>query len=120
MTINSYKKGKVGDLELVAALKKYFPDYRIKRIAGTEKSRATITGDVFSPDGILVRFHFENKNRKSLNIFETMEKTQDDAQNRIPIIRWHKPREQPLFIMREADLLNLLLELDGYLKEKDA
>lgn len=115
--LNSYKKGKRGDLEFVAALKSYFPNYRIKRIPGTEKSRATITGDLFSPDGILVRFHFENKNRQNLNIFQVMSKTQDDAQGRVPVIRWHKPREQPLIILQQKDFLNLLLELDGFLIE---
>jgi len=119
--LNPYKKGYRGERELVETLKRYFPRYRnkIKRIGGTEKSRALLTGDVFCPCGVLSRFHFENKQREKLNIFKTVKKTTDDAQGRIPVIRWSKSRQQPLIILREKDFLNILAELDGYINERN-
>ena len=83
MKINPYRKGYRGEKELEATLRKYFPNYLIKRIGGTEKSRAFLTGDVFSPDGILKRFHWENKNRERLNVFKAYCKAKDDGEGKI-------------------------------------
>jgi len=112
--VNPHKKGKRGELELVQTLKRYFPNYRIKRISGTEKSRVFITGDVYCPDGILKRFHWENKNRERLNVHQALSKATGDAQGKIPVLRWQKSYYQPIIILREKDFLNLLVELDGY------
>lgn len=120
--IKQTKKGKDDERKWARKLQKTFPKYKdnIQRISGTEKARAVVKGDVacLNQKCILNRFMLENKARKRLNVQKALEKATDDGDGKPAILRWNKPYEDNIYVMKEREFLKILRELQGFLEEK--
>lgn len=111
--MNSKRKGKRGELELVKKLREYGYDCR----RGQQYSG--IGGD----DVVgLPHIHIECKRQERLNIYEAMGQAKRDAkENEKPAVFCRKNREEWLVIMHLEDWIELYREWESglYLKERE-
>ena len=102
--INSKKKGKVGELEVVNLLKeKGLNARRTQQFSG----KADGTSDVLCEE--LSTFHIEVKRAEHLNIEKAMQQSIRDSEkeNTIPTVFHRKNKEEWKVTMRLEDWLNL-------------
>ena len=93
--INSKAKGKAGELELVAELKRLLDPqaHRSQQYSGKGESSA----DVITPN---VRIHWECKRRQRLDVYEAIEQADADAdEDKMPIVAWRKNGKPWLVVM---------------------
>ena len=101
--INSKKKGKVGELELVNYLKKYGLEAR------RSQQYAGINGDADVVCKELSNFHIEVKRNETLNIEKALVQSETDSKNEeIPIVAHRKNREEWKITLRLSDFLKIL------------
>lgn len=103
--INSKRKGKAGELEVVRLLKdKYLTARRTQQFSG----KAAGTSDVLCEE--LNNFHIEVKRDEHLNIEKAMQQSIRDSEkeNTIPTVFHRKNKEEWKVTMRLEDWLNLV------------
>ena len=98
--INSKRKGKQGELELAAEVRRLFgvPARRTQQYCGQTAG----TPDVESPG---LPLHWEVKRRQRIGIYEAMQQAIDNADyENLPVVAWRKNNRPWLAIMRLDDL----------------
>ena len=116
----SQRKGKTYEREIAAKLSKFFNE-EIRRTPAQEKWKSR-GGDINprNPKSILSRFFIETKKREAWNILDWYKKAKDDSEiYRTPVVVCSKNQEEDYVFFRLDDFLKILLELDGYQKQKD-
>jgi len=99
--VNSKRKGKTGELEWVAFLKKHGIDARRgQQYKGTKDSPDVISS--------LNHIHFEVKRVEALNIYKAIKKAQKEANKAIPVVAHRKNREKWLVTMRGEDFIDMV------------
>jgi len=105
--INSKEKGKTGELEAAALIRKHgFTACRGQQFAGGSDS----------PDIVhnIPGVHIEVKRREKLDIYAAMEQaTEDRKSHEIPVVLHRRSRKQWLAVLPASDLLRILQKLGG-------
>lgn len=114
-------KGKKYEREIADEISKYFKDIcgaKFRRTPSPERWKNLTRGDIncqkmfICGDGCpLQEFHWELCDRKSVQLINKWEKTQDDAETRKPLLVWKKTGKAEGVIIRLKDLLSLLYEV---------
>ena len=104
MTINSKRKGKIGELEAAAALR-HIGIYakRGRQYKGTDDSPDVAT----LIDGI----HIEVKRTERLQLYKAMDQANDECGDKIPLVMHRQNRREWLVCLRLNDLPYLAEEL---------
>ena len=102
MTINSRKKGCVGEREVRDLIRSAgYPARRGQQFSGGEDSPDVV-------HGLPLDVHVEVKRMERLNIYDAFEQAVRDAGGKIPTV-WHRRSKKPwLVIMPAADFLELV------------
>ena len=101
MSVNSKKKGKVGELEVAKILREHgFDSQRGQQFKGSPDSP-----DVTGIDGV----HIEVKRVEKLNITKAMEQSRTDAgDGEMPVV-FHRKNREPWFVTMDLeDFLTLI------------
>jgi len=114
-------KGKNYERFVADEINKYFKDLcgsKFRRTPSQERWKWVNRGDTncekktfCGEDCILNEFHFEVTDRKGLQIIGKWLKTQDDAENRKPLLVWKKTGKAEGVVIKLKDLLSLLYEV---------
>ena len=109
--INSKRKGKAGELELVAELKRLLDPqaYRSQQYSGKGEGAS----DVITPGMKMI--HWECKRREQLNVHAAIEQAERDAHKTeggsglavYPVVAWRKNNKPWLAVMRLDDLRDI-------------
>ena len=104
MSINSNKKGKVGELEWSKVCKDHgFPYARRSQQYAGYNGDADVIG--------VPNLHMEVKRTERLNVSKALEQAREDVtDNNIPMVAHRKNREEWMVIMGASDFLSLYRE----------
>ncbi len=104
MMINSKRKGKVGELELVNILKdRGLTARRTQQYSGTDG-----TSDVICEE--LNDFHIEVKRDERLNVQKALTQAENDSTDKIPIVAHRKNREKWKVTLYLEDFLDKVVD----------
>lgn len=104
MMINSKRKGKVGELELVNILKdRGLTARRTQQYSGTDG-----TSDVICEE--LNDFHIEVKRDERLNVQKALTQAENDSTDKIPIVAHRKNREKWKVTLYLDDFLDKVVD----------
>lgn len=115
---NSREKGKVGERELVHAIKEHLG---LSTRRGQQFCGADGSADVVGMEGI----HVECKRDEALNLYKAMLQAEGDSKGGIPTV-WHRKNRQPWMVtVKLVDLLEfvtrvkMLVEIEQESEEED-
>jgi len=110
MRINSIKKGKAGEREAAALLRKY----------GFEARRGQqFSGGGDSPDVVhnIPKIHIEVKRTETLSVYKAMQQAREDGHKKIPVVLHRRRGKEWLAILPAENFLALLKKYENLKRE---